>query len=166
VNVSRARFLKICVALVAGRNVDASSIGCSVGGALAAAPVQASTSFQVEHATAAMFQAHLNTPFAVRSAGGIRLPLRLTRVTERPLTRGIEQFSLSFQAPAGSLLPHGTHAFRHSALGTFDLFVSPVGGVSAQSRVYEACFSRDPGAGAGSRRPGRERGTLGGDIAC
>ena len=66
----------------------------------------------------------------------------LARVTERPLTQGVQQFSLTFHAPAGSPALNGTSAFRHSILGEFDLFIVRVGAGGPDRTVYEACFSR------------------------
>jgi hypothetical protein len=96
----------------------------------------------VEHASAALFQPHLDTTFAVRTNDGTRLPVVLKRVTEQPITHNVEQFSLSFHALPGAPVLHGTHTFQHAALGAFDLFVAPVGAGGAERTVYEACFSR------------------------
>jgi len=167
VNVSRAGFLKICVAVLLGRAAGASSLFTSIGGPFAAAaPGRVGAPFRVEDASASVFQPYLNTTFAVRSTGTTRLPLVLARVTERPLTHDVEQFSLSFHAPPGRLLPHGTHAFQHPALGAFDLFISPAGGGGAQRTVYEACFSRHLSAQDSAARVRHELAAPGGDTAC
>lgn len=95
----------------------------------------------MEDASAALFQPYLDTMFDVRTNEGTRLPLVLSRVTEQPVTRDVEQFSLSFHARGGATLPSGTHAFQHPALGAFYLFIAPVG-ASIERTEYEACFSR------------------------
>ena len=86
--------------------------------------------------SAAAFAPHLDSRFAT-DAG----PLTLTRIVERPLQRGVEQFSLIFRAAADDCRPHGTYAFAHPALGNFDLFIAPVG-LPSEGATYEACFSR------------------------
>jgi hypothetical protein len=96
----------------------------------------------MEYANAVLFLPHLHTHFTVPSNEGACVPLVLARVTERPVTQGVEQFSLGFYAPAGAAPLHGTHAIQHHVLGEFDLFIAPVGGKSADRTVYEACFSR------------------------
>ncbi len=70
------------------------------------------------------------------------MPLVLARVVDRPLTPGIERSSLSFQAPPEASLSQGMYALEHAALGTFDLFIAPIGGGSVDGTVYEACLSR------------------------
>ena len=141
-NVSRAGFLKICAAVLLGRTADASSLIAPAGGVVAArAPGLLRVPFRVEHASAALFQPHLGTTFAVHSSDGTRMSLVLARVTEQPVTNNVEQFSLGFHARPGAAELHGTHTFQHPTLGTFDLFVGPVG-AGTERVVYEACFSR------------------------
>jgi hypothetical protein len=96
----------------------------------------------MEHASAALFLPHLHTIFSVRATEGTRVPLVLARVTERPLTQGVQQFSLTFHAPPGAPALNGTSAVRHPILGEFDLFIVRVGAGSPHRAVYEACFSR------------------------
>ena len=163
-NVSRAGFLKICGAVLLGRSADASPTGASISDA-AAALGGTGSAFQVEHATAALFLGHVNTTFTVRSAEGAGLPLRLARVTERPLTHDVEQFSLGFDAASAAPLPCGTHTLHHPTLGAFDLFMAPVGAGSRRTE-YEACFSRHVGVHERSARARREDGAPGGDAAC
>jgi hypothetical protein len=139
VNVSRAGFLKVCVGALLGRTVDVSSLFASIGGAVAGGSW---TPFRVEDASAALFGAHVNSTFVVRTADDRRVPLVLARVTDRPLTPGIEQYSLGFQAPPDASFSQGTYALEHATLGTFDLFIAPVGGGSVHGAVYEACLSR------------------------
>jgi hypothetical protein len=68
-------------------------------------------------------------------------PLRLVRVTERPTQHGVAQFSIGFEGATRSPLEQGLHAFRHPALGRFELFITSIGG-PADVVTYEACFSR------------------------
>ena len=158
-NVSRAGFLKVCVGALLGRTADVSSLFPSIGGALAGglwAP------FRVEDAGAALFGAHVNSTFLVRTPDDTRVPLVLARVTDRPLTPGIEQYSLSFQAPPEASLSQGTYPLEHATLGTFDLFIAPIAGGSVQGTVFEACFSRHSSAAESAARST----ALGGETAC
>ena len=58
------------------------------------------------------------------------------------------------------------YALEHAALGTFDLFIAPIGGGSVQGTVYEACCSRHSSAAESAARSLREPAALGGDTAC
>jgi hypothetical protein len=157
----------MCCAALLGRTADISASSAFRGGRFAAAaPGWPRASFRVDAASPSLFQPHLNTAFTVRSTAGTSLPLVLARVTERPLTCGVEQFSLSFHAPPGLPLPDGTHAFQHPALGAFDLFISPVGGGSAQCTEYEACFSRYPSARDSAAHSRHHAAGLGDDATC
>ena len=55
-----------------------------------------------------------------------------------------DAFVLTFSASRNAALKAGTHTFRHSRLGEFELFVSPVG--RPADRVYEAVVDRSVGA--------------------
>ena len=54
-----------------------------------------------------------------------------------------DAFVLTFSGPRNAALKAGTHTFRHSRLGEFELFVSPVG--RQADRVYEAVIDRSVG---------------------
>ena len=141
--VSRTGFLRICGAVLLGRAVDASPLCAAVGGAFAArSPRRPGSTFRMEYASAALFLPHLHTIFTVRATEGTQVPIVLARVTERPLSQSVEQFSLTFHAPQGAPALNGTSAFRHPILGEFDLFIVRVGAASPHRTVYEACFSR------------------------
>ena len=84
----------------------------------------------------------MNTSFAVRTAAGTPARFVLEQVVERPVTKNVEQFSLMFRAPDATAVPDGTHAFRHPALGDFNLFIVPVGASNGRRPLYQACFSR------------------------
>jgi len=135
--VSRAAFLKVCSAALLGVRVDAR--------ALLDTGVQLQTARTIEPAGAAgaeRFRQHLNTVFAVRAADGANVDFLLAKVSERPITKNVEQFSLVFHAPAGTGVSDGTHGFQHPALGEFELFIVPIGAPDDRRAVYQACFSR------------------------
>jgi hypothetical protein len=166
--LSRAGFLKICGTVVLGRSADGSSL---FTGALAfisadAAPRAATRTFEMEEAGAALFRPHLNTAFDLRSHTGLRLRLRLVQITPGPLNREVEQFSLTFHGSHSAMAAQGTYQFRHPALGTFDLFIAPIGSATAQRTLYEACFSRHLGPRERTARQDCAPGGPGGDVAC
>lgn len=63
-----------------------------------------------------------------------------------------ESFSLVFAGPRQPFLPQRTYRLAHERLGTFDLFIVPIGEDQTGFR-YEAVFNR-------SARPGAAEGTL------
>lgn len=90
--------------------------------------------------TAAQFATAAQLPFVVSVPGGPPVALRLVDVTES-YGAGSEQFSLIFTGPADRRFDQGIHPVRHDTLGTFALFLVPVGtdGVTA---MYQAVFNR------------------------
>jgi len=90
---------------------------------------------------AATFRPHVDTTF-VADPGAREIPLRLAEVGDERVSGGMEQFSLFFHGPADRLLPQGTYALEHSALGPLELFLVPVVGSNDERIVYQACFSR------------------------
>ena len=89
----------------------------------------------------AIFREHVETEFRVQHASG-PIPLRLAEVADEHIAGGIHQFSLFFHGPSDRILPQGTYAFRHDALGSLALFIVPVIGSNHERIIYQACFSR------------------------
>lgn len=143
VTVSRAGFLKLCGLALAGAGVDVRALDaiCAMPSAARVGGTRA-TGLRLEDATAALFRDHLTTSFELRAADGARARLVLAEVSERPLTKNVEQFSLIFHAPAGQVCPDGIHSLDHAALGRLDLFIVAVGAPNARRTSYQACFSR------------------------
>ena len=148
-NVSRATFLRVVCLAAFGARVDArvclGSASARSEAAAGAAATDASRRlepFRLHAAVAAHFRPHLNTPFAIHTAGGGHARFVLVKVIERPVTKDVEQFSLIFHAPAGTAVPDGMHAVRHLALGAFDLFIVPINARDGRRTIYEASFSR------------------------
>lgn len=146
--ISRSSFLKIFGAAMVGPCVDPGALLAAADGP----PIDreigpARLRFRLQDASAALFRRHLDSTFSAQPSEGARQRLVLARVTEGPRHERFEQFSLIFHAPAGAVLPAGTHAFRHRALGDLELFIAPIGSPAAQATVYEACFSRRVSAG-------------------
>jgi hypothetical protein len=88
-----------------------------------------------------VFSEQLHTTFRVRVPGPSILSLELSDVTEKNLAPQAEQFSLVFRDPATGHIPQGTYTFEHDKLGTFDLFLVPIGPDSGGMR-YEVVFNR------------------------
>lgn len=68
--------------------------------------------------------------------------LSLTSVTTlgSPTTEdGRQPFSLILHGPVEPMLPQGTHHFEHTALGSFDMFIVPLGPDQAGMQ-YQAVF--------------------------
>ena len=51
------------------------------------------------------------------------------------------RFSLLFQGPHDRLLPQGTYQFEHEQIGSFPLFIVPIGAAKGGIQ-YEAVFNR------------------------
>jgi hypothetical protein len=144
VKVSRASFLKVCAAGLAGAGVHAQSLlGDVVLQAAAGAALPAAGSFDWTRASAALFRPHVTTSFTTISEDGSPTTLVLDRVDERPCRPDIEQFSLLFHGTPAAV-GYGVYTVRHAALGEFDMFLAPVRGQGDQGS-YEACVSRHVG---------------------
>jgi hypothetical protein len=97
----------------------------------------------LETFTTATFEPHVGTTFLVHGATAEPLTLTLTHLTRgRPgnslATR--EAFSLFFRGPRDTYLQQSMYLFEHEALGTFEIFIVPVG-QDATGYQYEAVFT-------------------------
>lgn len=100
-------------------------------------------SFTVEN-----FTRHLGEQFRVYAGQSEPLEIELIQVTD--LGRGSAgnadgrdsraSFSILFRGPAGILLPQRIYQIEHHEMGTFDLFLVPLGPDQAGQR-YEAVFT-------------------------
>jgi len=119
--ISRAGFIKICgIALLNPGRYFAST----------------------ETFTADWFRPHVATPFQIQSRPGIGGRLTLAKLTERPVSRNVAQFSLLFHGAPDLDMTDGSYRLRHPVLGVLDLFVVRVGSADPLRSVYQACFSR------------------------
>jgi hypothetical protein len=87
------------------------------------------------------FHPLLGTTFTVAAAGGTQ-DLILSKITEHPTARPGkgECFSLIFSS-SDSTTQSGTHTLVHPSLGSFGMFISPVGDEPSSQR-YEAVVNR------------------------
>jgi hypothetical protein len=94
-----------------------------------------------ETLTQSSFAACVNTSFRV-AVGSRNVDVVLVKVTPgiKPSATG-ECFSLLFTGPANKPFDSGTYTVTHSSLGTFPLFIGPVG-KPTKSAAYEAVFTR------------------------
>lgn len=77
---------------------------------------------------------------APTAAGPVDVKLEVSSVAESPAAPGVHQFAICFEGPADSFLAQGTYQLRHSELGDFAVFMTPIARLPA-GFAYEACFS-------------------------
>ena len=87
------------------------------------------------------FAEQLHTRFQVRAGEAAPVMLELTEINEPSTPPHIELFSLQFRGPVAPRLQQQIHRFEHEKLGTFDLFVTVIGGDQAGT-TYEVIFHR------------------------
>lgn len=128
------------------------------GGVAAAGLYLGGLSASASAATAAAGPAYLrrasyvkltNSAFTATSAGGARASLRLAEVsdlvrarTEKSLQGSDNAFALVFTGPRSTPLAGAIHELRHATLGTFALFIAPVGRATAAGQRYEVVIDR------------------------
>ena len=83
----------------------------------------------------------LHTRFQSQSTPNTAVPLELIAAEDGGSSSSQERFFLLLRGPLDGFLPQAMYPFTHEALGTFDLFITPI----RQDRdgfVYEAVFNR------------------------
>jgi hypothetical protein len=100
------------------------------------------------HLRRSSYASLVGSDFTITGADGATVALRLAeiadlaRATSEPQYAGHDDvFALLFTGPRATVLLQGTHAVRHATLGTFSLFMVPVGGGSA-AQLYEVVVDR------------------------
>jgi uncharacterized protein DUF6916 len=101
----------------------------------------------IESFTPETFTPHLGTTFRIQRAEVPGLDLELITVTPpqtqppaSPAAPGRRApFSLLFRGPRTPVLPQRIYSLGHARLGTFDLFLVPIG-PDAHGMCYEAVF--------------------------
>ncbi len=89
--------------------------------------------------TLASFQPCIGTQFVVTDVDD--LVLTLEEATPIGGNDGLS-FSLVFVASENATAPQRIYAFRHEALGTFSMFIVPLGPAPDRKMRYQAVFSR------------------------
>jgi hypothetical protein len=77
---------------------------------------------------------------APTAAGPVDVKLEVSSVAESPAAPGVHQFAIRFEGPADTFLAQGTYQLRHSDLGDFAVFMTPIARLPV-GFAYEACFS-------------------------
>jgi len=103
----------------------------------------------LEKFNARVFSECLHTPFLIQIAGHQPLTVELVEVTESGPSPQMEQFALYFRGPLSPYVPQATHHLTHDRLGSFDLFLVPVGPDGTGMR-YESIFNRFRKSGEGA----------------
>ena len=102
----------------------------------------------LETFTIATFAGHLSETFCIHLASGTTLEAELIEVTQlsaksaqgTEVPRKRAPFSLVFQSPAHTRLVQGIYKMAHPDLGTFEIFLVPIG-LDAQGLRCEAIFT-------------------------
>ncbi|HTO91281.1 MAG TPA: hypothetical protein VMJ70_09135 [Candidatus Sulfotelmatobacter sp.] len=137
--ISRRRFLTLGPVLAATATAAPSAI-------VKAAVPQASE-VAARRLTRATFERHRNEGFVVHFEALRPTELKLHAVRDLPGSANRAsldregQFSVLFHGPRQPAFDQGTFRVDHPAIGTFDLFLVPVG-ESGDTRHYEAVFNR------------------------
>lgn len=93
-------------------------------------------SLDLATATADTFRPHLGTRFRVRREGQRAEYLTLTDVVPQPPDGGpTDGFSLLFGMPEPSDLAQTTYGLEHGSLGSFSMFLVPVGSATVEAVV-------------------------------
>ncbi len=96
------------------------------------------------------FARQLNTAFLVRPEGSAPVGIVLTEIglpgspdaASHAEDADNEKFALLFRGPLGSPLSQDTYAFEHPRIGSFAMFIVPVGCLDPSHCYYEAIFNR------------------------
>jgi hypothetical protein len=102
----------------------------------------------LESFTLETFAPHAGERFLLHLDGAEAQPFVLQSVTEIPVSGWRPEdvaahrkpFSLLFLGPPTFVLPQAIYHFEHDAIGTFEMFIVPIG-QSAEGVSYEAIFS-------------------------
>ena len=101
----------------------------------------------LDKVTKASFSEHLGTTFRIRHDGGDPLEVTLVDVSglgegggSRPDSDRREPFSMVFRGPKAPCLPQKIYKMEHDALGSFGVFIVPVG-CDAKGTQYEVIFN-------------------------
>lgn len=87
------------------------------------------------------FSKNLNTNFEIQVSALNTQELELIEVSKQKVNRGIESFDVTFRGKKENQFTQGTYMINHTRLGSFPVFVVPVG--NAKNAVfYQAVFSR------------------------
>ena len=87
------------------------------------------------------FSRHLNTKFGIRLSDEQVIEAELAELSELLLSARQERFAIVFRASNEVLIDQGLHRFEHNEMGTFNLFIVPIGR-DERGTYYESVFNR------------------------
>ncbi|HUI30568.1 MAG TPA: hypothetical protein VLX91_10155 [Candidatus Acidoferrales bacterium] len=87
------------------------------------------------------FHETLNSDFEVILPSEVRIPLKLSGMSERKTSAIQETFSLTLHGSSNIFLPQAAYNFNHPKIGGFEMFIVPVGR-DLDGFIYEAVFNR------------------------
>jgi len=88
-----------------------------------------------------LFEPLVRSSFAVSDVDGSGVAMELVEVAGGSKDPRFEHFALLFRGPTEPLLPQKIYTLTHPKIGTFQLFLVPVGR-HARGTSYEAVFNR------------------------
>ena len=97
----------------------------------------------LETFTCATFEPYVGDSFLLHAGSQPPREMTLIEATVLPTMHrpeGRAPFSIVFRQSSGDLLPQATYRVEHSGLGTFDLFLVPIG-PDGEGMRYEAVFT-------------------------
>lgn len=86
------------------------------------------------------FVKNRNSRFLALIGQEVEVELMLSEVTEKKISKYQEQFSLFFIGKPENFLPQSIYKLKHDILGSFDLFLVPIG-KDRHGFIYEAIFN-------------------------
>jgi hypothetical protein len=96
----------------------------------------------LENLSLATFTELLQSDFRIRTSGDQpAVAVKLVQADDRGSTPHQEQFAILFHGPLELALRQGLYQMEQEQLGSFDLFIVPVGR-DARGYQYEAIFNR------------------------
>jgi Domain of unknown function (DUF6916) len=87
------------------------------------------------------FSDYLGTKFLAYRGDDKGVELELIQAEDKRSNARQERFALLFRGPLDMVIEQGTYSMEHDKLGSFDLFIVPIG-VNESGREYEAVFNR------------------------
>ena len=130
-------------------NCSAIAVTASVAPATLGGPSR-SRAVPLEQIGLVDFARQFNTTFVVRPERGA--PIELVLVEIRPLASKIaapnaedarnEKFALLFRGSLAASLRQDTYSFEHQRVGSFAMFIVPIGCMDQSHCYYEAIFNR------------------------
>lgn len=91
--------------------------------------------------TSESFSKNLNTSFEIQVSALNIQELELIEVSKQKVHRGTESFDVLFRGKKESQFTQGTYMINHNRMGSFPVFVVPVGNPE-NGAFYQAVFSR------------------------